>query len=322
MTAPRVADPVRLSAVRATDLLRAPRSPELQTIARLASRSARAPALVSLLDDRREFFVAKAGPLTEPYASQREIPLERSLAVPVVATAEPLMIRDVRNWAPRGDVRAAAASRAFLGVPLLDADDQPVGCLSVIDQAPRVWSRSEVLAMADLARLAQAELLHARARSANTLLAGRLRAEILRDELTGLHNRRYWRERAPVTLSLARRDNRPLSAIVLDLDGFKAVNDALGHAEGDARLVEVGRRWRAVMRPPDIIVRWGGDEFAALILGADAAIAAQVAQRLARAAADIISISAGVAEWDRFEEVANLLDRADHELLAVKRRRR
>ncbi len=319
MTVPRVADPVRLAAVRATELLRGPRSPVLQTVARLASRTARAPALVSLLDDRREFFVAKAGPLTEPYASQREIPLGRSLAVPVVVNAEPLMIRDVRNWAPRGDVRAVAAPRAFLGVPLLDADDQPVGCLSAIDGTPRVWSRSELLAMADLAALAQNELRHARARSADTLLAGRLHAEARRDVLTDLPNRRHWHEQAPVTLSLAQRDDRPLSAIMLDLDGFKALNDALGHAEGDARLSEIGRRWRTIVRTPDIIVRWGGDEFAALILGADAAIAAQVAQRLVRATADIISISVGVAEWDRFEDVASLLDRADHAMFAAKR---
>ncbi|MGQ9633009.1 MAG: putative bifunctional diguanylate cyclase/phosphodiesterase [Bryobacteraceae bacterium] len=99
------------------------------------------------------------------------------------------------------------------------------------------------------------------------------------DALTGLPNRHAFEERAAHGLAYARRYGRPSAILFLDLDGFKAVNDSLGHAAGDMVLREVAQRLRAALRESDIIARWGGDEFVAFLpeVGShnDAARAAQ-----------------------------------------------
>jgi len=104
----------------------------------------------------------------------------------------------------------------------------------------------------------------------------------LHDPLTGLPNRRMFHERLASAVSAwsGRRDD-PVGIMIIDLDGFKAVNDTLGHHAGDQLLQEVGHRLRAGIRDVDLAARLGGDEFAVLLPGiVDVAAAAEVAYRL------------------------------------------
>ena len=88
----------------------------------------------------------------------------------------------------------------------------------------------------------------------------------LYDPLTGLANRALFREHVEKALARLRRTSaRPHAVLFVDLDGFKTVNDSLGHAAGDEVLVEVGNRLRRLMRPGDTAARLGGDEFAVLL---------------------------------------------------------
>jgi len=89
--------------------------------------------------------------------------------------------------------------------------------------------------------------------------------ESLNDPLTGLPNRRYLMEKLSSMLVIATRDNEMVGLLFLDLDGFKLVNDSLGHSVGDALLVQVARRLRSRMRTGDMLARLGGDEFVATI---------------------------------------------------------
>ncbi|HUX70169.1 MAG TPA: GGDEF domain-containing protein [Cellulomonadaceae bacterium] len=101
-------------------------------------------------------------------------------------------------------------------------------------------------------------------REAELLLAAseeRYRGLALRDELTGLANRRLLDELLATTLARTRRSATCLVVSYLDLDGFKPINDRYGHAVGDAVLEEVGRRLHATVRDADVIARVGGDEF-------------------------------------------------------------
>ena len=103
------------------------------------------------------------------------------------------------------------------------------------------------------------------------------------DALTGLPNRSLLAERAREAISVAQTDGTPLAVIFLDLDHFKHVNDSLGHRVGDALLVEIARRLRAVVREKDTVSRLGGDEFILLLPGANMHGAARVAGKLQEA---------------------------------------
>jgi len=100
------------------------------------------------------------------------------------------------------------------------------------------------------------------------------------DPLTGLPNRALLDDRLAQALALARRDATPLSLLLLDLDGFKRVNDTLGHEAGDLLLQEIARRLQATLRASDTVARLGGDEFAALLPGADEERATMVARKI------------------------------------------
>jgi diguanylate cyclase (GGDEF)-like protein/PAS domain S-box-containing protein len=100
------------------------------------------------------------------------------------------------------------------------------------------------------------------------------------DPLTGLSNRTNLHAHLDYALSIAKRTEGRLVLMLLDLDHFKDINDALGHNVGDAVLIELGRRLRTMLREEDTLARFGGDEFILVLPGADADGASLVAQKL------------------------------------------
>lgn len=120
----------------------------------------------------------------------------------------------------------------------------------------------------DERRIALARTLALQATMAieNGRLYQQLRQRALHDSLTGLANRSLFHDRVEHSIArLERRSDAQMSVLFIDLDGFKAVNDALGHARGDRLLTLVAERLQAVIRPTDTVARLGGDEFALLL---------------------------------------------------------
>jgi diguanylate cyclase (GGDEF)-like protein len=138
------------------------------------------------------------------------------------------------------------------------------------------------------------------------------------DVLTGLTNRRGWAEaleRGPVA---TRSPLAPFAAAVLDLDHFKSINDAQGHAAGDRLLRAVSTAWRVALRPGDVLARLGGDEFGLLLPGADAEQARAIVEGLCALVPGMQTCSAGVASWDGHEPAEELVARADRFLYIAK----
>ena len=148
-------------------------------------------------------------------------------------------------------------------------------------------------------------------------MLARLAALARTDPLTGLANRRVWEEQLPIEIARAQRGGEPLSLLVIDLDDFKAINDSQGHQAGDRFLKEVAASWRGVVRPTDLIARFGGDEFVVLLPGCSTELAVQLADRLRGAMPRELTCSVGVVEWAG-DDGEQFLARADVALYEAK----
>lgn len=161
-------------------------------------------------------------------------------------------------------------------------------------------------------------------------MAQKLREQALRDQLTGLLNRRGFRESAERALAQGRRSGRSAAAMLVDLDHFKRINDEHGHEVGDAALRKFGQALSARVRQSDVVGRWGGEEFVVLLTGADAAQALSVAESCRRALALLsvdgrrgpipVTASYGVAADDcETADLDALIRRADAAMYRSKR---
>jgi diguanylate cyclase (GGDEF)-like protein len=157
----------------------------------------------------------------------------------------------------------------------------------------------------------------------------RLFARATTDALTALLNRAAFRERARAEIARAERTGRPLAVAMLDLDHFKAFNDAHGHPAGDAAILAVAGAITRTIRAIDLAGRYGGEEFVLLLVEADAVAAVRALERLRKAVAALesprvagpITISAGIAvHTPPFEHstLEGLIARADATLYAAK----
>jgi len=155
----------------------------------------------------------------------------------------------------------------------------------------------------------------------------RLERLSLTDPVTGLGNRRHGEHELGQLVVRSSRHGHPLGLVLVDVDGFKSINDTHGHDAGDRALREVAKRMAACLRGSDTLARWGGEEFIVLLPDTEAAGVGQTAERLRRAvaadpfpvggAAIELTISVGWADW-RGEDPGEFVLRADRALSEAK----
>ena len=154
----------------------------------------------------------------------------------------------------------------------------------------------------------------------------RMLEDSLTDALTGVGNRRGLEQDLAAEITRARRAATPLCAIVADIDHFKRVNDDHGHAAGDQVLMRFGALLKSLVRPTDVVARFGGEEFVVLLPGSAIAAGLATAERLRAAlAAEVIAplarpmtASFGVSQLQGDEDGAALIARADAALYRAK----
>ena len=161
----------------------------------------------------------------------------------------------------------------------------------------------------------------------------RLHRVAVTDPLTGAYNREFLMARLPQEIAAALERDRSLSVAMVDVDHFKAVNDQYGHGVGDLVLAEVARRLRGAIRAGDLLVRYGGEEFLAVLPKADAGRAWEVGERMRQRVCErafdvgdglalLLRISVGIAQWRMGEKMVDLIERADVALYGAKDRGR
>ena len=225
------------------------------------------------------------------------------------------------NW--RVDLTTGYRTHSVLAVPLRDASQRNLGVLQLINAIG-----SEGRAVPFHPRLEEVARAFA-AYAAIAVRSARLEELSFKDPLTDGYNRRYLMLRLYEEVSRAARYQQPFSLILLDLDGFKAVNDRHGHGAGDDVLRQVVQLLASQSRRDSVVARYGGDEFIALLPSTTKAAAVVYAERM-RAIIERypfqhgpLTASFGVAGYpDDPGNVADLIKRADHALYEAKRQGR
>lgn len=244
------------------------------------------------------------------------------LCAQVIRRREPLCVADITL--DPGVTRAACVRqgfRSFCAIPL-QAEGQILGVLSLHGRQALEPSEKYRDLLTTIANQIAIALVNVRLYEETRRLA-------TIDSLTGLYNRRHFIELAGRELERALRYGRPLAAMMLDIDRFKRVNDTHGHAVGDQVLRVVARRCRANLREIDLVGRYGGEEFAALLPENDLNSARIAAERLRRCTAEVpidtaggpvsVTLSLGVAACtENCPDLENLIGRADQALYAAK----
>ncbi len=274
-------------------------------------------------EDHRHFTPAAA---TEPYRAEflkLEFPTrDRHVFWDALRERRSIVIADALTSPHLTDqVRAQLPIRSALILPLV-AGPRRLGLVLVGYAQPRQFSPD------DLARAEQAAGQVALALARAQLLA-EVQQLALTDALTGLYNRRGLAELGQREVERARRLGRPLSALMVDIDHFKHVNDTCGHPAGDDVLRVIARLCHTTVREIDIVGRYGGEEFVLLLAETELPEAVAIAERLRHViAADPIaagehtvsvSVSIGVAGLrPGLPDLGSLIDQADQALYQAK----
>ncbi|MBI9077903.1 MAG: diguanylate cyclase [Desulfatibacillum sp.] len=181
-----------------------------------------------------------------------------------------------------------------------------------------------------LSRTIATALEKARLRKETRLAREKIVDMSIKDELTGLSNRRYFNEVLDIELQRAKAHDKPVTLCMMDLDFFKNVNDTHGHLAGDRVLAETGRLLRLSFRTHDLLFRYGGEEFAVILPETDMLQARIACERFRESVAGHeidakghqvkITISIGIAHMEGAQalEARELIDRADHALYKAK----
>jgi diguanylate cyclase (GGDEF)-like protein len=266
---------------------------------------------VMLLDADRKRLLAKAAHgMSAEQMQSLSFPVGQGVAGWVVEHGQPALIHDVAADA-RFVARSAGGGsiRSMICVPLMVGDGR-VGVVTATCDEPNAFDALDL----ELVQLVSATI-------AVDLEHLRVHRVAVTDPLTGAYNREFLLQRLPQEIETATERDRALSVAMFDVDHFKTVNDRYGHGIGDIVLSEIARRLRGAIRAGDLLVRYDGEEFLAVLPKADAGraweIGERMRQRISERAFDLgdglallLRVSVGVAQWRVGELMPAVIDRA------------
>ncbi|NNF41110.1 MAG: sensor domain-containing diguanylate cyclase [Woeseiaceae bacterium] len=305
---------VRLKSLQALRIMDSAPEERFDRITRMAKRLFRVETcLVSLVDAKRQWFKSKQG--LDACETSRTV----SFCGHAIIEDRPFIVEDALNderFADNPLVTGEPNLRFYAGYPVHAPSGRRIGTLCLIDSKPRAFSDLDAEMLKDFAALVDEELM--------------VSAEANVDELTGIANRRGFRQVAEHLLPLCLRNNLEVQLLFFDLDGFKALNDTFGHQAGDEALQAFARMLLKGFRNSDVVARLGGDEFVVMIAG-QRVFADRALSSMQKRVADDRSGRRKHLKWsvgrvkfdpDLHKDVDELLRDADQRMYADKLRRR
>lgn len=310
----RIDEQARLRSLHGLGVLDTPAEERFDRVTRLARRLLDMPmALVGLIDAEREWIKSVQG------VEISEVPREHAFCTHAIQDDRVFVVPDARADALFREnplVTGDDGLRFFAGCPLVMPDGARIGTLCVMDHAQREFTPRDEEVLRDLAGMVESEL-QIDPRSTN-------------DPITGLLNRDAFEHRASELLALCNKYERNAALMLFDLDGFWDINDTAG--EGERMLAAFARIVREALRGSDLVGRFGGDEFVALLSDTDAAGAQALLARLrehVKAAADAdgnrfsLSFSCGITTCSAGDHYSyqRMLSRADEAIYEARKLR-
>lgn len=247
---------------------------------------------------------------------------EESLCATVATTGERRICADVRSedrWPDYSWFAVAHGIHALWGEPLQAQNGATVGVLTLFRHQPGPPDSGQLDTLRRLAELAAVAVSHAD-------FLEELESQAFHDGLTGLPNRRLLSDRLTHQIGQAQRTRRPVAVLLLDVDGFKAVNDQYGHEAGDQLLCRLAHAFASVLRPGDTLARLGGDEFVVVAPLERPTDATSIAEKLISVSGTVepayaIGLSIGISLFpDHGDSERPLLHRADRAMYQAKRK--
>jgi diguanylate cyclase (GGDEF)-like protein len=259
----------------------------------------------------------------------------------VAETPDPLIIPNIEHHPVFAQLllKGQYPLRGFAAVPIVSTRENVRAAVCILDTKPLTLSASDVDDLATLGRKVGQDIDHLLSagrdprRSGSRLSVTEVDSEEMKalqhlaatDPLTGLANRRGGERYIANEISRAKRERKPLSCVLIDLDRFKQVNDTFGHQAGDQLLRDVSNLLKRTVRAYDILVRWGGEEFLLVLPGVDRDVAHMLAERVRIAVEALdthglgpVTMSAGVAGFENDYDFAATLKTADRRLYQAK----
>lgn len=271
----------RQASLERMTILSTPRESDLDRIARLAKKIFGVEiALISLLDGERQWFKSCYG------LGATETSRDISFCGHAIEGETAMVVPDASQDARFHDnplVTDGPKIRFYAGQPLTNADGYRIGTLCVISPRARDVSDAEREALEDLGRLAEITLVARDLGETQTTLLEELdtaRREALVDPLSGLWNRRGVDILIEREFAQARRVGEPLAVAMVDIDRFKRINDAFGHAKGDEAIRLAAEIIRFCARSYDVVGRFGGEEFIVVTRGMRSVVLPKIGQKL------------------------------------------
>ena len=249
-------------------------------------------------------------------------PRKDGLTYTVARTGTPIIVDDMRTH-PLFRNTPEDWVGSIIGLPLIYRDSV-VGVMNIAHQEPYRFQDQQIRILNLLADQAAISIVNAR-------LHNIVQEQSLTDAMTGLHNRRAFNKRLEEETLRSERYGRPFSLALMDLNGFKYVNDTFGHLSGDQVLIQVGKCLSENVRNTDFLARYGGDEFALIMPETSRQIAAQMTNRLQRVLKSCelglpetslfpLTISIGIAQFpEHATSSEKLIAAADDALYQAKR---
>ena len=252
----------------------------------------------------------------------------------MAAGSDTLIVPNVANHPALNEIAPGGMPliRGFAAVPLT-AGTELSGVLCVLDTKPLQIGAGELDTLEALGRDLVRDLGGREAAAGAAQVSANVSAVDIdslerlasADPLTGLANRRGGEKDIAAEISRARRQNTPLSCVLLDLDHFKVVNDTFGHQAGDYVLREISALLRRTVRAYDILVRWGGEEFLVVLPGVEQEQALKLAERIRHAVENMplagiggVTASVGVAALGADYSFDAMFAAADRRLYSAK----